>query len=351
VIPKYNKVHNRFRYNNIHYTYKNLNELAYILIKEGEAYQKEIGDFILDWQDNTPFLIAKTSGSTGDPKTIKLSKQAMVNSAIATGDFFGLRPGDSCLLCLPASYIAGKMMLVRAFVLGLELDIIEPKSNLNINNNKMYSFSAMVPMQLQSNVNKLGNIKQLIVGGAQVSNALVSTIKDLKTRIYETYGMTETVSHIAVKQINGNEISQTFKTLPNVSIFQDKRGCLVIEAPNVASNTIVTNDNVIIESDNAFKWLGRFDNVINTGGIKVFPEQLENKLKENIKTRFFIASEKDERLGQKVILILEGNNTVNNSIFEELKAYEKPKEIYTIPQFIETTSGKIQRKKTLEKLK
>lgn len=351
MVPKYNKVHNRFRYNKIHYSYQNLNELAYSLIKEGENYQKEIGDFILDWQDNTPYLLAKTSGSTGQPKTIKLSKQAMVNSAIATGDFFGLRPGNSSLLCLPASYIAGKMMLVRAFVLGLELDIIEPKSSLSINETKVYDFSAMVPMQLQSNINKLGKIKQLIVGGAPVSKALTNTIQDLKTRIYETYGMTETVSHVAVKQINGKGKTQTFKTLPNVRISQDKRGCLIIEAPSITSSTIVTNDNVIIENEKAFKWLGRFDNVINTGGIKVFPEQLENKLKEKVIPRFFIASEKDERLGEKIILVLEGDYTINNSVFSELKAHEKPKKIYNISQFSETTSGKIQRKKTLEKLK
>jgi O-succinylbenzoic acid--CoA ligase len=351
VIPKYNKVHNRFKYNNIHYAHNKLNELAYGLIKEGVPYEKEIGDFILDWQDNSFFIYAKTSGSTGEPKTIELDKQAMVNSAIATGDFFNLRPGNSSLLSLPASYIAGKMMLVRAFVLGLELDVIEPKSNLNINTNKSYDFAAMVPMQLQSNIEKLNNIKQLIVGGAKVSKVLATRIQHLKTKVYETYGMTETVSHIAVKQLNGKAKSKTFKILPNVNISQDKRGCLIIKAPNVSSETIKTNDIVEIESDITFKWLGRFDNVINTGGIKVFPEQIESMLKEHINTRFFIASEADERLGQRILLILEGDETLNTTIFKELKPFERPKKIYTILQFEETTSGKIQRKRTLEKLK
>ena len=349
--PKYNKVHNRFKYNNINYAHNTLNELAYGLIKEGAPYEKEIGDFILDWQDKSPFISAKTSGSTGTPKTIQLDKQAMVNSAIATGDFFNLRPGDSSLLSLPASYIAGKMMLVRAFILGLELTVIEPKTNLNINTNKNYDFAAMVPMQLQSNIDKLNTVKQLIVGGAPVSKVVRTQIQHLKTKVYETYGMTETVSHIAVKQINGTTKSETFKGLPNVSISQDKRGCLVIKAPNITSETIITNDIVVIESENTFKWLGRFDNVINTGGIKVFPEQIENRLKEHINTRFFIASEADEQLGQRIILILEGNNTVKETVFKALKPFEKPKKIYTISQFEETTSGKIQRKKTLEKLK
>lgn len=351
MIPKYNKVHNRFKYNNVHYPHNKLNELAYGLIKEGTPYQKEIGDFILDWQDDKPFLLAKTSGSTGKPKTIQLDKQAMVNSAIATGDFFSLRPGNSSLLNLPASYIAGKMMLVRAFVLGLELDVIEPKSNLEINTNKTYDFAAMVPMQLQSNIEKLNTIKQLIVGGAPVSQTLTATIQPLETKIYETYGMTETVSHIAVKQINGKAKTDTFKILPNVSISQDKRDCLVIKAPNVASKTIITNDIVEIEHENTFKWLGRFDNVINSGGIKVFPEQIENVLKEYINTRFFIASETNERLGERIILILEGDETLSANVFKTLKPYEKPKKIYCIPQFEETTSGKLQRKKTLGKLK
>ncbi len=351
MIPKYNKIHNRFKYNNGHYPHNKLNELAYGLIKEGTNYEKEIGDFILDWQDDNAFLLAKTSGSTGIPKTIKLSKQAMVNSAIATGDFFNLRPGNTSLLSLPASYIAGKMMLVRAFILGLELDVIEPKKSLNINTNKNYNFAAMVPMQLQSNMEKLNTIEQLIVGGAPVSKVLKTKIQHVNTKIYETYGMTETVSHIAVKQINGQAKSETFKLLPNVSISQDERGCLVIKAPNVASETIITNDIIAIENENRFKWLGRFDNVINTGGIKVFPEQIENVLKDYINTRFFIASETDEELGQRIVLVLEGHEIVDTSVFKILKPFEKPKKTYTIPQFEETTSGKIQRKKTLEKLK
>ncbi len=350
-MPKYNKIHNRFKYNNIHFSFEALKELAYGLIKEGDPFEIEIGRFILDWQDEKSFIEAKTSGSTGTPKSIRLDKQAMVNSAIATGDFFKLKPGNRALLCLPAKYIAGKMMLIRAFALGLELDVVEPKSDLDFNTNAKYDFTAMVPMQLQGSMDKLNNVKLLIVGGAQVSSPLRKAIQPLRTKIYETYGMTETVSHIAVRQINGIEASRPFRTLPEVDVTKDDRGCLVINAPRVSPDKVITNDMVDLHTKTSFEWLGRLDNVINSGGIKVFPEQIENKLREEISVRFFIASKSDKTLGEKVILVLEGNeDKVSIEIFKNLKPFEKPKEIHNVDQFVETPSGKIQRKKTLEKL-
>lgn len=357
--PRYNKIHNRFKLNRIKCNAVGLNEIVYSLVKEGDQYEREIGNFLLGWQDTNPFMEAKTSGSTGQPKTIKLSKQAMVNSAIATGDFFKLKPGDKALLCLPASYIAGKMMLVRAMVLGLELDLVQPKTSLVFNTNNKYHFAAMVPMQLQSNLDNLSNIKNLIVGGAQVSIELKEAIQSLTTKVYETYGMTESVSHIAVKQINGLQnsnteslINQSFKTLPNIAISQDNRGCLVIEAPLIVEKTIVTNDVVKLHSDSSFEWIGRFDNVINSGGIKLFPEQIEAKLQGKINERFFITSDTDETLGERVILIIEANsNSLKPSVFEGLGAFERPKVIYAVENFVETTSGKVQRKKTMELVK
>ncbi len=351
MIPKYNKIHNRFKYGNVHFPFKALNELAYGLIKEGDSFEKEIGQFILDWQDEKTFVEAKTSGSTGAPKLIRLDKQAMVNSAIATGDFFKLKPGDKALLCLPASYIAGKMMLIRAFVLGLELDVVEPKSNLDFNTETKYDFVAMVPMQLQGNMGKLDNVRLLIVGGAQVSNQLIKAIQPIRTKVYETYGMTETVSHIAVKQINGIDASKFFNTLPKVDLEKDDRGCLIINAPRVSEDKVITNDIVDLHTKTSFEWLGRLDNVINSGGIKVFPEQVENKLRDQIFGRFFIASKSDKTLGEQVILIIEGDGgPMSPESLKNLKSYEKPKSIYGIGQFVETSSGKIQRKKTLEKL-
>ena len=351
MIPEYNKVHNKFKLNGINHDFEALKEVAYSFIKEGQSYEIEIGNFLLDWLDEKDFIEAKTSGSTGIPKDIKIKKQAMVNSAIATGDFFKLKPSDTALLCLPVNYIAGKMMLIRALVLGLELDSVEPKSKLSFNTEKMYQFVAMVPMQLESNIKSINNIKTLIVGGAQVSNALIKKIQNLKTKVYETYGMTETVSHIAVKALNHSK-KKYFKTLPNIKISQDSRDCLIIEAPQINEEKIITNDIVKLHSKTEFEWLGRFDNVINSGGIKIFPEQVEVKLQEKIKERFFIASEKNETLGEAVILIIESKkNTFKSSFLKGLEAFEKPKAIYYVEAFIETTSGKIQRTKTLELIK
>jgi len=341
-------VHESFKFNGTPYAFKDLQTLAQCLIKTQVPYKKDIGKFLLQWQDRSPSIILKTSGSTGIPKTMTISKQAMVNSAIATGMFFNLKPGNSALLCLPAHYIAGKMMLVRALILGLELDSIAPKSNLKIASKKQYHFAAMVPMQVKNNLDQLNTINKLIVGGVKVSLDLINRLKVLKTSVFETYGMTETVSHIAVRQLNHNSAKTHFKTLPKVEISQDAEDCLIIHAPSISKIQITTNDVVKLYSKNEFEWLGRRDTIINSGGIKIFPEQVENLLSGKIKHRFFIASEADKTLGERVILVIEGLKLdLKDSLFNTLEKHNKPKKIYTIPKFIETSSGKIQRQKTL----
>ncbi len=362
MIPSYNKVHLKFKLNKIHYSYDDLMEVAYSFIKEGMPYERIIGDFLLDWLDEKDFIYVNTSGSTGKPKRIKIKKQAMVNSAIATGDFFNLKPGDKALYCLPSNYVAGKMMLIRSITLGLELDLTQPTSQPIFDYEEHYDFAAMVPMQLEKIYNYCDNIKTIIVGGAAVSKTLKEAINSIKSSVYETYGMTETITHIALKKINNFDFSQGsatkesvepyFKTLPNISISEDERGCLVIKAPKLSNETIITNDMVKLHSDTEFEWLGRYDNVINSGGVKLYPEQIETKLQNKIKQRFFVASKKEEVLGEQLILVVEGNtNKIDDNIFSDLEKFEKPKGIYNINQFIETNSGKIQRKETLKQLK
>jgi len=347
----YKAIHAKFKFNGSYYNYNTLNTLALNLKNDKALFNIEIGEFLQHWQDDCNTITLKTSGSTGTPKTILMQKQAMVNSALATGFYFNLKPKDKVLLCLPAHYIAGKMMLIRAMVLGLEIDSIAPKSKLNIDTEIHYNFAAMVPMQLNNSLNFIDNIKTIIVGGAKVSLTLQLKLQSLKTSFFETYGMTETVSHIAVKQLNHKQ-STGFKTLPNIIISQDNRGCLVIDAPRVSSNKIVTNDVVKLISKSEFIWLGRADNIINSGGVKVFPEQIENLLSSKINSRFFIASESDDTLGTRVILIIESEKySIDASVFSALDAFSKPKKTYFLNRFIETTSGKIQRKKTLQLLK
>lgn len=350
--PTFDKIHLKFKLNSNNYTFEELKEVAYSLIKEGAIYEKVLGDFLLDWLNPKEYINVKTSGSTGQPKVMKVSKQAMVNSAIATGNYFKMKPGQTALHCLPTHYISGKMMLVRAMILGLELDFVEPTSQPVFDYEKKYDFSAMIPLQLQNTLNYVHHIKTLIIGGAAISKPLEKAIQPLKTKIYATYGMTETVSHIAVKAMNGKAKMAHFTVFPKVKIAQDDRGCLVIDAPQLSKDMVTTNDIVSIISKNEFDVIGRYDNMINSGGIKLFPEQIEAKLEGKIKGRFFIAPEKDTTLGEKLILILESEkDTLKPSVFKALDKFEIPKQIYTIPKFRETATGKIQRSETLKLLK
>ena len=336
MIPHYKNIHNRFKINGFHLEREALFQLAYSFIKEGAQFEKEFGEFLLDWIDDKDTIQLMTSGTTGEPKLITMQKQAMVNSAIATADFFDLHPGDKVLHCLPTRYIAGKMMLVRSIIVGLEMDIMTPTSHLDdLLPSKKYDFVALVPVQAQAGLDKLNQFKKIIIGGAKLSDTLAHQLQYCNAAIYETYGMTETITHIAARRIG----AECFETLPNVSISKDDRGCLVIQAPNIVSSTIVTNDLVEIISDNQFKWLGRFDNVINSGGIKYFPEQIEAKLALKINQRFFIAGLPDDNLGQKIVLFIEGEEfPLETSIFSELEKFERPKEIHFIPNFIETNN-------------
>jgi o-succinylbenzoate---CoA ligase len=345
----YVNVHNRFKLNGTHLNKTDCNRIGCVFIKEGNESLKSIGVFLLNWFDSSSYIEVRTSGTTGKPKLIRIDKQAMVESAIATGDFFNLQPGDKALLCLSTDYIAGKMMLVRAIILGLELDVVLTSSFPLQNVTKEYDFVAMVPLQVENSLLQLNQIKKLIIGGATVNSSLKSRLKSFNTEIYETYGMTETITHIAAKDINND----VFKTLPNVTLSIDDRNCLIINAPKISNEVIITNDIVDLISEREFKWLGRYDNVINSGGIKLFPEQIEEKLQNKITNRFFISAVNDELLGQKVILVIESLTafTIDKDIFEELSKYEKPKEIFFVDSFVETESNKINRIKTIQKLK
>ena len=339
--PTYENVHNQFKLNGFHLNREDLCRVAYSFIKEGDDFEKPVGDFILDWFDGKSYIEMETSGSTGIPKRIKVEKQAMVDSSIATGDFFEITPSNKALHCLPVKYVAGKMMLVRAFILGLDLVFVAPSSHPLKNNETVYDFAAMVPLQAQNSLVELRKVKKLIVGGAKISAALELELLKLPTKIFETFGMTETISHIAAKPVN----ERAFTVLPNVTISYDDNKCLVIHAPKISDEVIFTNDLVELVNENQFVFLGRFDNVINSGGVKLIPEQIEAKLATKISQRYFIHSKDDSDLGEKVILVVEGPIfEVDNSIFDDLEKYEKPKEIVFLPKFNETGNGKIIRK-------
>jgi len=261
---------------------------------------------------------------------------------------------------MSVEFIAGKMMLVRALTLGWHLDVVSANSNPLCGIEKTYDFSAMVPLQLSNSTDKLSKIDKLIVGGGVVSKELLEKIQGLKTTIFATYGMTETITHIAVKKLNNFTSDITRKTkqshyfvLPNVKISQDSRNCLIITAPNVSDNDIVTNDIINLKNEMEFEWLGRYDNIINSGGIKLFPEQIEEKLSTVIEGRFFVYGKPDKDLGDKLVLIVEGEEDKiiikKISKLNSLLKYEIPKEIIFINDFIETETKKIDRNKTFLK--
>lgn len=342
----YKNIHNRFKLNGIHINRQEMFYVAYCFIKEGKPFEQHIGTFLLDWFDEKSYIELSTSGTTGVPKVIKIEKQAMLDSALATGDFFGLEPGNTMLHCLPTNYVAGKMMWVRSFILGLEMKFVEPNSNPLDTIDESFDFCAMVPLQAKNSLAKLKQkrIKKLIIGGVTVHKALEQELVKLPMEIYETYGMTETITHIAAKRIG----AEAFTVLPNVTVSKDDRECLVIKAKNISKDPIVTNDIVKLISDTQFIWKGRIDNVINSGGIKLMPEQIEDKLSTLIPRRYFVYGQRDETLGEKVVLYVEGEPiVVEESVFNVLDKFEKPKEVVFIPKFKETATGKIMRKESI----
>lgn len=344
-----NKFHKNFQFNSI--SFASVDDLQIYT----KSFSEEIHYFLENWFSKSDVIIVQTSGSTGTPKSISLQKKFVVNSAKATGDFFDLHKNTTALLCLPIQYIAGKLMLIRALTLGWKLDSIESNSNPLKKVEKQYDFSAMVPLQLENSLSKIHLIKKLIVGGGVVSSSLQEKLQGVSTDVFATYGMTETITHIAVKKLNHFAsldgkimIPSFYQTLPNVTIYKDDRNCLVIDAPKVAEEIVFTNDVIELISDRHFKWLGRFDHVINSGGVKLHPEKIEEKLAKIILNRFFVIGIPDEKLGEKLILLIEGNQKEISFESINLTKFEIPKEIYFQDQFLETVSGKIQRKKTLE---
>ena len=359
---KLDKFHKDFQLNGI--SFSSVDEL----LLYAHDFSDEVYRFLETWFSTDFFIYVKTSGSTGNPKEIKLQKEQMIHSAFATGNYFNLKESTTALLCLHVDFIAGKMMLVRALSLGWHLDVVKPNSSPLKGLKKKYDFSAMVPLQLENSIDSLHLIKKIIIGGGEVSMQLQNKLQDISTNVFATYGMTETITHIAVKKLNNLLFFQEgmtkqvlhqeyYQTLPNVEIYKDARNCLVIVAPKISKNVIFTNDIVQLISDTQFQWLGRFDTVINSGGVKLYPERIEEKLAKILTTRFFVAGITDQKLGEKLILLVElkTNNVLEDKQFinaeikkiASLSKYEIPKEIYFIAAFIETPTKKIQRKKTL----
>ena len=353
--PHFSKIHNQFELNGFHYDKKSLTEVSYSFVKEGDPFEQILGTFLYDWLNPKATILLETSGTTGVSKKIEFDKQAMVNSAIATGDYFGLTVRHKALHCLPANYIAGKMMLIRAMVLGFSLDLIRPTVHPLEETEKTYDFVAMTPMQASHSLPHLERVKTLIVGGGQVPEHLQNKLKQIKgLRVFETYGMTETLSHIAVRTMD--DPYAQFHVLPNVNIHQDDRGCLVIDAPYLFVKNLKTNDKVEILDKKTFRLLGRIDNMINSGGIKIHAEQIERVLARVLYAPFFVGSIPHDSLGEQLTLVVQAKKQEMEKVRSIVKEcqdfgkYEKPKILLGYSSFVTTESGKIKRKETLKTL-
>lgn len=329
-------------------------------LKEKNLKKWEVSffSFLKDWYNNSPVILQNTSGSTGEAKTISLAKQAMRNSAHKTLHFFELKPLHTALLSLSADYIAGKMMIVRAIEGKLNLLLTEPTGTPEIPNRKI-NFAAMVPLQVKQllqRTDQFKNISILIIGGAEVDNELLSSFEQLSTKVYATYGMTETCSHIAVKALNGNNREDTYSVMEGVKITLNDRNCIVIHAPYISDKPFITNDIGKIQPDGKFEWLGRADFVINSGGIKVNPEKLEQKIHEYVSREGYIVPLPDPKLGQKIVFVVEGIITpvwgeeTRTLLREKLGAQLSPKAVISLEKFPRTQNMKIDRKRLISEV-
>jgi o-succinylbenzoate---CoA ligase len=316
-----------------------------------DQIDKDLYDFLMLWFGEVPTITMQTSGSTGIPKQIIHTKSAMRTSAENTLQYFKLQKGDTALLCLPVRFVAGKMMVVRALIGELELYAVEPTSLPVTDLQVPIKFAAMTPHQVAKTLNistsQLNLIEILIIGGGEVSSDLIDTLNSstVKTKCYSTFGMTETITHIAVKALNPP--SSFYSTLPGINVFLTPQETLGVDIPYIQKEPIITNDIVKINEKNAFQWLGRLDNVINSGGVKLFPEAIENKIAHLFKgLDFYITSEADQLLGEQLVLMVEASDTfVLPDLASVLTKLERPKKLVVVKEFERTSTGKILRKK------
>jgi O-succinylbenzoic acid--CoA ligase len=326
--------------------------------KDIPSWEQKIFKFLLDFLGPADFIVQKSSGTTGIPKEFKIPKKSMVYAAGKTIKMLDLHGGQSALLCLPVDYIAGKMMIVRALVNGMNLIRVEPSSLPDITGFGKIDFCAMVPLQVFSLLEKgndLSQIGTLIIGGAELSVELERRLLSLSGNIFETFGMAETCSHIALRRVNGSRAESCFSVLPGVKISTDTRNCLVLKASYI-SGKIITNDVVEIMNPRKFHWKGRFDNLINSGGIKINPEELEKIIFKLLGIESYIIGIPDDKLGQGLVLVANRSYspgekaTILKKLRTVLPIYHNPGEIVTITSFPRNESFKIDRVRLIKQV-
>ena len=343
------------------YDSKQLMNLVFQNLKRKDIpkWEKRIFWFFLEWLHPNDWIPIRTSGSTGPAKSIYFSKQQMIDSALATQTYFDYQARDRALLVLDMAYVAAKMMVVRAFVSGLDLHYAEPAADpFQKLADGRYDFVSLVPMQVSTimqnefSYERLKNVKQVLVGGGAINEGLKRIIKKELNSYYASFGMAETLTHIGIQKLNGEGNSPFYTLLPGVKINVDERNCLQIFAPWISSTILQTNDIIEKIDDAHFRWIGRFDNLINSGGVKISPESVEQRISHIMQCNFLIFAEQDDLLGQKVAMLVEKDSKLSTEqcqkIRSKLTKFEMPKVIYYLKSFIYTQSRKINRKKTIQ---
>ena len=307
----------------------------------------DLQQFLTEWHNDSPTLLVHTSGSTGEPKPMWVEKRRMESSARMTCDFLGLRSGDTALLCMSLDYIAGKMMAVRSLVRHLRLMVVEPGGHPLATVAEPVDFAAMVPMQVwnslrvQEQRERLMGIRHLLIGGGAIDDRLAAELRTFPNAVWSTYGMTETLSHIALRRLSGPNATDWYTPFEGVTLSRTNDGCLVIDAPVLHDGPLTTNDIAELASDGRFKILGRKDNVICSGGLKIQAEEVERLLHSHLRVPYVITKRKDEKFGEVVVLLTEGDTAEAQLICQRvLPRYWQPRVYFHVDQIPLTPTGK-----------
>ena len=318
----------------------------------------ELNEFLAEWHNDNPRILVHTSGSTGKPKPLMVEKRRMLNSARITCDFLGLKPGDTALLCMPLNYIAGKMMVVRSLVCQLQMVSIEPQGHpmTAIADDEVIDFAAMVPMQVfnslgnETELRRLKAIKNILIGGGAIDKELELQLRQFPHAVWSSYGMTETLSHIALRKINGDNADDNlwYRPLPGVGITLDANDCLVIDAPAVCPTVLHTHDIAVVDRSQGyvrFKIVGRIDNVVCSGGVKIQIEEVEQALAPHLSAPFIMAKRPSKKYGEEMVMLTEAADAtrIMTVCHDVLPKYWQPKEIIQVDQIPMTETGKPKR--------
>ena len=336
-------IHNKARFN---YNNQSFDVMQFCAFQTSVPWLIDVQNVARFWLEKSEHLELQTSGSTGIPKKIVLPKAVLQQSATATLRAFNLKEENKAVLFLPCAFVGGKMMVIRTLVGGLHLHLVEPKLALPALQDDV-DFIALTPMQAANSISQLNNFSTVLLGGGPVPFQLEEALQKVSAKVFHSYGMTETASHIALRKVNGVDTNNRFYALEGVRFRQDARQCLVIDAPLWQVSDLVTNDVVELLDDSHFVWKGRADNVINSGGIKIFPEEIEKQLEAQIHQPFFVGSVNDAKSGERLVLFVEGV-TAPKIDFSVLKKQLQPKKVAVVPAFVFTGTDKINREKTIE---